>query len=245
MPEWNLADLYPGADCARAAARPEGGGRRSAAHQGGISGQARLAGRGRRACWPLAIEEYERFVELIGRLGSYAGLYYAGNQADPERAKFYGDVSEKLTAISTEIMFFDLELNQIDEAVMAKALQNKRLAHYRPWIDDLRKEKPYQLEEKIERLFHEKSQTAGGASTGCSTRRWRRCASRRRRARAAGARADAEPVVQPGREEARRRRRGAGQGVQGQRAALHADHQYAGQGQGDLRPLARLQGRRR
>ena len=36
--------------------------------------------------------------------------------------------------------------------------------------------------------------------------------------------------------------RGAGQGVQGQRAAVHADHQHAGQGQGDLRSLARLQG---
>ncbi len=68
----------------------------------------------------LAIEEFERFVELMGRLGSFAGLYYAGNQSDPERAKFYGDISEKLTAISTDIIFFDLELNQIDEAVMAR-----------------------------------------------------------------------------------------------------------------------------
>ena len=33
--------------------------------------------------------------------------------------------------------------------------------------------------------------------------------------------------------------------LQGQPAALHADHQHARQGQGDLRPLARLQGRRR
>ena len=115
------------------------------------------------AALALAIEEFERFVELMGRLGSYAGLYYAGNQADPERAKFYGDISEKLTAISTEIIFFDLELNQIDEAAMAKALQNKRLARYKPWIDNIRKEKPYQLEEKIERLFHEKGQTSSGA----------------------------------------------------------------------------------
>ena len=90
----------------------------------------------------LAIEEFERVVELMGRLGSYAGLYYAGNQADPERAKFYGDVSEKLPAISTEIIFFDLELNQIDEAVMAQALKNPRLARYKPWIDNVRKEKP-------------------------------------------------------------------------------------------------------
>ena len=162
MPEWNLADLYPSPTAPEIgrdlkAAADEARRIKSAYHGKLVS----LAADG--AVLALAIEEFERFVELMGRLGSFAGLYYAGNQADPERAKFYGDVSEKLTAISTEIIFFDLELNQIDEAVMTKALQNKRLARYKPWIDNVRKEKPYQLEEKIERLFHEKSQTAGGA----------------------------------------------------------------------------------
>ncbi len=162
MPEWNLADLYssPTApeiarDLAAAAAEAR---RIKEAYHGKLVG---LAADG--AVLALAIEQFERFVELMGRLGSYAGLYYAGNQADPERAKFYGDVSEKLTAISTEIIFFDLELNQIDEAVIAQALKNPRLARYKPWIDNVRKEKPYQLEEKLERLFHEKGQTSGSA----------------------------------------------------------------------------------
>ena len=35
-------------------------------------------------------------------------------------------------------------------------------AHYRPWLDDMRKDKPYQLDDKIEQLFLEKS--ASGAS---------------------------------------------------------------------------------
>jgi oligoendopeptidase F len=162
MPEWNLADLYasPTApeiarDLAAAAAEAR---RIKEAYHGKLVGLAADSG-----VLALAIEEFERFVELMGRLGSYAGLYYAGNQADPERAKFYGDVSEKLTAISTEIIFFDLELNQIDEAVMTQALKNPRLARYKPWIDNVRKEKPYQLEEKLERLFHEKGQTSGSA----------------------------------------------------------------------------------
>jgi len=162
MPEWNLADLYASPTAPEIArdlkiAADEARRIKEAYHGKLVA----LASDG--AVLALAIEEIERFVELMGRLGSYAGLYYAGNQADPERAKFYGDVSEKLTAISTEIIFFDLELNQIDEAVMANALKNKRLARYKPWIDNIRKEKPYQLEEKVERLFHEKGQTSGGA----------------------------------------------------------------------------------
>src|SRR5499427_2209706 len=37
------------------------------------------------------------------------------------------------------------------------------LGHYRPWIEDLRKDKPYQLEDRVEQLFHEKSQTGYSA----------------------------------------------------------------------------------
>ena len=37
--------------------------------------------------------------------------------------KFYGDISEKLTAISTDIIFFDLELNQVDDQRMADGAQ--------------------------------------------------------------------------------------------------------------------------
>ena len=162
MPEWNLADLYPSPtsleiarDLDKAAAEAK---RLKETYYGKV---AAVAADG--AALAKAIEEFEQFVELTGRLGSFAGLHYAGNQADPARAKFYGDIAEKLTAISTDIIFFELELNQIDDAVLDAALKNEKLAHYKPWIENVRKEKPYQLEEKLERLFHEKSQTSAGA----------------------------------------------------------------------------------
>jgi oligoendopeptidase F len=46
---------------------------------------------------------------------SYAGLVYAGDTTDPVRAKFYGDTQERLTAASSDLLFFTLELNRIDE----------------------------------------------------------------------------------------------------------------------------------
>ena len=110
-----------------------------------------------------SVKAYEALADRVGRLGSYAGLLYAANQADPERAKFYGDVNEKLTAMWTDLLFLELELNQIDEAVLEAALEHPELSRYRPWFEDLRKEKPYQLSEEIERLFTEKSQTGAGA----------------------------------------------------------------------------------
>jgi oligoendopeptidase F len=162
MPEWNLTDLYGAPDApeverdfteAAAAAK-----KLKETYQGKLetlaSDPEAIAG---------AVKAYEKIADTLGRLGSYAGLRYAANQADPDRAKFYGDTSEKLTAISTDLLFFELELNKIDDEVLAKALKHPALARYKPWFDDLRKEKPYQLDEKLEQLFHEKSQTSRGA----------------------------------------------------------------------------------
>jgi oligoendopeptidase F len=72
-------------------------------------------------------------------------------------------LQDRLTTISTQLLFFTLELNRLDDAVVQTALQTAALAHYRPWIEDLRLEKPYQLEDTIERLFHEKHVTGRGA----------------------------------------------------------------------------------
>src|SRR5258708_23118931 len=74
-------------------------------------------------------------------------------------------MQERVTAASTHLLFFTLELNQLDDAKLETAMQHDALAHYRPWIEDIRKEKPYQLEDRIQQLFHEKPVTGYSAST--------------------------------------------------------------------------------
>ena len=162
LPEWNLGDLYPGMASAEFKADLEKAGRDAVrikqAYKGKLGEIARDG-----STLADAITAYEALSDLMGRLGSYAGLLYAGNRADPERAKFMGDTNEALTRISSDLIFFELELNRIDDAVLAEALNDERLARFKPWLADLRKEKPYQLDEQLERLFHEKSQTAASA----------------------------------------------------------------------------------
>ena len=109
---------------------------------------------------------------------SYAGLFYAGDTIDPVRAKFYGDAQEQDDGASTHLLFFPLELNRLDDAALEAAMARSAAAHYPPWLDDVRKEKPYQLDDRIEQLFHEKSVTGQPPGTGCSTRPSPRCASR-------------------------------------------------------------------
>ena len=165
LPEWNLNDLYTGLDdpaikhdldrvdaqCVDFEAAYKG---KLAAMAGGTGGGAALA---------VAVRRYEAIDDLMGRLGSYAGLIHAGDALDPARTKFFGDMSERMTAASTHLLFFTLELNRIDDALLDAAMADPALGHYRPWIEDVRRYRPYQLEDRVEQLFHEKSVTAYSA----------------------------------------------------------------------------------
>src|SRR3981081_240136 len=165
LPEWNLADLYSGIDAPEVtrdlAGMDAGCVGVEADYKGKLAEQTAKEGGGK---WLAeAVRRYEAIEDLAGRLGSYAGLVHAGDSVDPAISKFYGDISERLTNASVHLLYFALELNRIDDALIERAMQAPELAHYRPWIEDLRKEKPYQLEDRVEQLFHEKSQSGYAA----------------------------------------------------------------------------------
>ena len=103
-----------------------------------------------------AVAAFERFEERLGRIMSFADLTFAGNQADPEIAKFFQTIQERVNAISTETLFFTLELNRIDDAAFAEKLKAPALARYAPWLRDLRIYRPHQLSDDLEKLLHEK-----------------------------------------------------------------------------------------
>src|SRR5207302_3356328 len=85
-----------------------------------------------------AIKRYEAIDDLAGRLGSYAGLVHAGDSVDPAISKFYGDVSERLTAASLHLLLFALEVNRVDDAVTERSMPAPEPGPYRPWIEDQR-----------------------------------------------------------------------------------------------------------
>src|ERR1700730_414492 len=165
LPEWNLADLYAGLDDPRVARDLDRVDGESLAFEEAYKGKLAGLAEGPQAGPALtqAVKRYEALDDLIGRLSSYAGLVHAGDTDEPAGAKFYGDVQDRITAASTHLLFFVLELNRLDDGKLAAAMTDPGLAHYRPWLEGIRKEKPSQLEDRIEQLFHEKSVTAHSA----------------------------------------------------------------------------------
>jgi oligoendopeptidase F len=165
LPEWRLDDLYEGmdsprfaADLARAATDAK---RFAAAYRGKLEELGAAAAAGERLCE--AVSAYESLQDLMGRIMSYASLLYAGDTSDTARAKFFGDAQEKVTELAGELLFFELELNRLDDQLLEAAMHDSPLAHYRPWLDDIRKERPHQLKDELEQLFLEKSMSGAAA----------------------------------------------------------------------------------
>jgi oligoendopeptidase F len=160
LPQWDLADLYPGPDSdalardlTELAGDSEAFRARYQGHLAGLSG----------AALGDALETYERLQEKIGRVMSYATLVHAGDLGDPEIGRFYQTMQERTNAVSTSLLFFTLELNHLEDADLEAKLADPILARYRPWLRDTRAFRPHQLSDDLEKLLHEKS-VAGRAA---------------------------------------------------------------------------------
>jgi oligoendopeptidase F len=68
--------------------------------------------------------------------------------------QFYGDMQERITAASLHLLFSSLNSTWSTTSYLS-SYERSALGHYRPWIEDIRKDKPYQLEDRVEQLFHE------------------------------------------------------------------------------------------
>ena len=153
LPEWDLRDLYPGPDSPELKAALAG------AHGDAKAFEQRHKGRLASLDGPVladAIAAYERIDEVLARVMSYASLLHAGDMTSPEIGRFYQAMQEQVTAISTQLLFFTLEINRIDDAVLDTKLATPALARFGPWLRDTRVFRPHQLSDEVEKLLHEK-----------------------------------------------------------------------------------------
>lgn len=159
-PTWNLADLYASPDDPAIDADLEAASGAAKQFRDDYQGKiASLEG----AAFASAISRYEEISEGLYRLGSYAQLLHAGQVDDPEIGRFHQTISEKVTDISSEMLFFTLEINRIDDGDMATLMTDPGVAHYRPWIDDTRLYRDHQLADDLEQLLHQKAITGRSA----------------------------------------------------------------------------------
>ncbi len=153
LPEWDLSDLYRGPDSVELKSDLKKARAAAEAFEKRISGRLRLLGG---KALGAAIAEYEKIEETLARIMSYAQLVFSGNQSDPANAKFFQEMQERVNDISLRLLFFALELNRLDEDVLAAKMKAPAAARYAPWVRDIRVFREHQLADDLEKLLHEK-----------------------------------------------------------------------------------------
>ncbi len=153
LPAWNLSDLYPAPDSEALSRDLADSQKQAAAFRDRYAGKlASLNG----DALEQAISGFESVQELLGRIMSYAQLVYSGDMSNPEISRFFQSMQERSTAISSDLLFFTLELNRLENTALETKLRAPRLARYGPWLRDLRAMRPHQLSDEVEKLLHEK-----------------------------------------------------------------------------------------
>ena len=162
LPRWDLSDLYPGPDSDALKADLKDAAARAKALNDELAGKvAALDG----AALGALIVRYEALQEILGKIMSYAYLHYCTAMEDAETGKFFQTMQERVTSISSNLLFVTLEINRIEDDDMERLMQVPACGHYAPWIRDTRAMRPYQLSDELERFTHEKYVSGRGAWT--------------------------------------------------------------------------------
>jgi len=160
LPDWDLSHLYSGPQAQNLKSDLDDAGRRAkgfaVTYAGKLDG---LDG----TTFGAAIAEFEGIGEILQRVMSYGQLLFATNTSDGDVGRFYQTLQEQVTDISSETLFFTLEINRLDDDVLEQKLASKDAARYRPWLSEVRQYRPHQLSDDLEKLLLEKSVTGRAA----------------------------------------------------------------------------------
>ncbi len=161
LPEWDLSDLYTSPDAPEMKRDMDWLEKACADFAADYEGKlAALDAKGMLDC----VLRYEKIDMVAGRIMSFIGLRYYQNTTDSERAKAMSDAQDKVTAYTTPLVFFSLEINRIESDHLDKLFaENAELARFKPIFDRLRAMRPYQLSDELEKFLHDQS-TVGAAA---------------------------------------------------------------------------------
>jgi oligoendopeptidase F len=105
----------------------------------------------------------ERLADLTGRAGSYAALWFSTDTTDPERGALLQRVQERSTAISTKLVFFELEWATLEDDRAEELLAHEGLAFCRHHLRMQRRYRDFLLSEPEEKILKEKAVTGSAA----------------------------------------------------------------------------------
>lgn len=149
---WDLSSLFPGDNEAIEALRAAS----AAAGDFSDANRGKMAQLGAEK-FSRALKDYADIQDGAGRAYTYAYLAWSTNTSSPTAGKLLQAVKEEYTALSTKLLFFELEWTELNDKMAADYLAHPETgswaAHY---LELLRLNKPHVLSEPEERIMVEK-----------------------------------------------------------------------------------------
>jgi oligoendopeptidase F len=110
-----------------------------------------------------AMQELAAIYELVGRAGTYAGLRFSTDTANPANGALLQMVQERETALETTLLFFELEWAALPQERAEKLLAEEGLDFCRHHLRNVRRYREHLLTEPEEKILSEKSLTGATA----------------------------------------------------------------------------------
>ncbi|MGL1931234.1 MAG: M3 family oligoendopeptidase [Desulfotalea sp.] len=107
----------------------------------------------------------EKLDTLFTKLGTFSFLNFTTQMDNSEAGALDQKVHEQYSRANTEIVFFELEWNNLNDQKANELLNAPQLAHYKHYLEVLRQAKPHLLSEKEEQLISEKEITGRNSWT--------------------------------------------------------------------------------
>jgi oligoendopeptidase F len=110
------------------------------------------------------LREYEALLNRIQVISGYASLWFYSDTGSQEALTFRNRVRQASTAASNRILFFTLWWRSLPDDEAWRLLPSEsEYGDYRHYLQDLRRFKPFTLDEKSEQLINTKDENGIGA----------------------------------------------------------------------------------
>ena len=168
LPTWDLSDLYNGADDPALGADLARIQKDAAAFESRFKGT--IAGDDLTGTHLLdALRAYETLLTDQYKPEAYASLLYSTDTTDPKRGALLQKTREFGSAVASRLVFFDLEIGRIPDAVYEKTVADDRLQAYCHYLDHQRRLAAHNLSEPEEKILVETANARGRAFARLAT----------------------------------------------------------------------------
>jgi oligoendopeptidase F len=110
-----------------------------------------------------ALKKYERIVEILGKIGSFAHLTWSTNTESTEYGKLLQEANELGSEVSQKLVFFDVEWLKLSDEKAESLINDELLKKWRHYLRTSRRYKEHTLTEEAEKVMSAKSVTGRAA----------------------------------------------------------------------------------